>query len=100
MLWLVLAVLYDALILLVIYTMGDYPLEKPILAISMLNPIDLARIMILLEFDISALMGYTGAVFSRFFGSGLGMGVATACIALWWAIPMWIGRRIFLRRDF
>lgn len=99
-LWLVLAVLYDALVLLVIYTFGDFPLEKPVLALSVLNPIDLARIIILLKFDISALMGYTGAVFNQFFGSALGLTVALFCLAVWWGVPMWWGRRIFTRRDF
>jgi hypothetical protein len=40
--------------------------------LSALNPIDLGRILFLMKFDIAALMGYTGAVFQRFFGSGLG----------------------------
>ena len=98
--WLVMAVLYDALVLLVIYVFGDYPLEKPVLAMSVLNPIDLARIVILLKFDISALMGYTGAVFSRFFGSAWGMVAALFCMGLWWSIPLWRGQRIFTKRDF
>ena len=53
-----------------------------------------------LEFDISALMGYTGAVFNRFFGSGLGIITAGATLAVWLAVPTWIGLRIFDRKDF
>ncbi len=98
--WLLLAVLYDGLILLLVFMLGDYPLEKPVLAISLLNPIDLARILVLLKFDISALMGYTGAVFSRFFGSGLGMSVAASCLMMWLALPLWSGHRLFLKKDF
>lgn len=98
--WLLLAVLYDGLILLLVFILGDYPLEKPVLAISLLNPIDLARILVLLKYDISALMGYTGAVFSRFFGSGLGMSVAAGCLFLWLGLPLWRGNRLFLKKDF
>jgi len=98
--WLFLAVLYDGFILFIVYILGDYPLEKPILAISMLNPIDLARIIVLLKFEVSALMGYTGAVFNRFFGSWVGMAVAFGFILLWLAIPLWRGVKVFAKKDF
>lgn len=98
--WLFLAILYDGLILLLIFTFGDYPLDKFVIVVSMLNPIDLARIMVMLEFDISALMGYTGAVFNRFFGGGMGVLTAGVMLVLWLAIPMWTGLRVFKRKDF
>ncbi|NGP88766.1 ABC transporter permease subunit [Fodinibius halophilus] len=98
--WLFLAVIYDGLVLLAVFMLGDYPIEEPMLAMTMLNPIDLARITVLLEFDISALMGYTGAVFNRFFGSVIGIGVATACLGLWLGIPLWSGKRLFNKKDF
>ncbi|WP_138430975.1 ABC transporter permease subunit [Fodinibius saliphilus] len=98
--WLFLAVIYDGLVLLAVFMLGDYPIEEPMLAMTMLNPIDLARITVLLEFDISALMGYTGAVFNRFFGSAMGIGVAAACLGLWMGIPLWSGKRLFNRKDF
>ncbi|GAA5521428.1 ABC transporter permease [Aliifodinibius salicampi] len=98
--WLFLAVLYDGLVLLAIFTFGDYPIEKPMLALALANPIDLARITVLLEFDISALMGYTGAVFNRFFGTMLGIGVASASLLVWMGIPLWRSQRQFNRKDF
>lgn len=97
--WLFLSVLYDGLVLLAIFVFGDYPIEKPMLVLSMLNPIDLARIVVLLEFDISALMGYTGAVFNRFFGSSLGVIVASLSLALWVAVPLLGGTRKFRKMD-
>jgi len=98
--WLFLAILYDGLVLMLVFTFGDYPLEKFVIAVSMLNPIDLARIMVMLEFDISALMGYTGAVFNRFFGSSMGIITASAMLAIWLAVPMWFGLRVFEKKDF
>jgi len=98
--WLFLAVLYDGLVLLTVFLLGDYPIEKPMLAITMLNPIDLARITVLLEFNISALMGYTGAVFNRFFGTMLGMVVSTICLFLWMGLPLWRSVRLFKAKDF
>jgi len=98
--WLFLAVLYDGLVLLAVFTFGDYPIEKPMLALALANPIDLARITVLLEFDISALMGYTGAVFNRFFGSMVGISVALNCLMLWLGIPLWRSQQQFEKKDF
>jgi len=98
--WLLLAVLYDGLILLFVGTFGEYPLEKAIIGLSIINPIDLARIAVLMKFDISALMGYTGAVFSRFFGSYLGLLVSMVCLTLWIMLPAWGGLRLFNKKDF
>lgn len=98
--WLVLAVLYDGLILLVVSTFSNYPLEKPMILMSVINPIDLARIGFLLKFDISALMGYTGAVFNRFFGSYVGFLISLGCLMLWILLPAWRGLSLFTKRDF
>jgi Cu-processing system permease protein len=98
--WLFLAILYDGLVLMLIFVFGDYPLENFVIAVSMLNPIDLARIMVMLEFDVSALMGYTGAVFNRFFGTAMGITVASAMLLVWLAVPSWIGLNVFRKKDF
>ncbi|MDX2134799.1 MAG: ABC transporter permease subunit [Saprospiraceae bacterium] len=99
MLWFYFALLYDALLLLVLFAFGDYPMEKVALLLTALNPIDLARVLVLLQMDISALMGYTGAVFSRFFGSALGVTCAGLALLLWVAVPFWWSYRIFLKKD-
>lgn len=98
--WLFLAILYDGLVLLAVFAFGNYPIEKPMLTLALINPIDLARISVLLEFDISALMGYTGAVFKRFFGTAMGISVAASCLLLWLGIPLWRSSRQFEKKDF
>jgi Cu-processing system permease protein len=98
-LWLGLAVLYDGLVLLLTLSLAEYPLERPLLALMLANPVDLARVVLLLRFDISALMGYTGAVFKNFFGSG-GFAIAALALALWVVVPAWLGTRAFQRKDF
>jgi Cu-processing system permease protein len=99
-LWLFCSVIYDAGVLLLANAFADYPLERPMIALMLLNPIDLARVLLLLTFDISALMGYTGAVFEQFFGSLLGVGVATTALAIWAGVPLWVGARRFKKKDF
>ena len=98
--WLFMAIIYDGLIMVVIFLFGDYPLETGIIAVTMLNPLDLARILILMEFDISSLMGYTGAVFNQFFGTSLGTIASLAMLSLWLVIPSWMGLRVFKKKDF
>lgn len=99
-LWLGAAVLYDGVVLLVATLFAEYPLERPLLVLMLANPVDLARVVLLLEFDVSALMGYTGAVFQRFFGSAGGRAIAAAALAMWIAVPVWLGARAFRRKDF
>jgi Cu-processing system permease protein len=99
-LWLGVTVLYDAILVLVATTMADYPLELPLLGLTLLNPVDLGRVLLLLRLDAAALMGYTGAVFERFFGSALGTAVTIGALALWVAGPMFVGMRRFVAKDF
>ena len=98
--WLALTLVYDGLVLLVTTSLGDYPIERPLLGMLLLNPVDLARVQLLLRFDVSALMGYTGAVFADFFGGRLGPAIAAAVLALWIAVPAALGLRAFRRKDF
>ena len=100
MLWLFLAVVYDGIFLLSLVYFQDYPLDKFSLVASMLNPIDLSRILILLKLDISALLGYTGAVFKQFFGTGLGAFTSIAVLSLWVILPVWRIKYISAKKDF
>lgn len=98
--WLGFALLYDGLVLILVSIFADYPLERPLLAVILANPVDLARVLLLLQVDVSALMGYTGAVFARVFGGIGGVLVAAAALAAWVAVPAWLGARAFVRKDF
>jgi Cu-processing system permease protein len=68
--------------------------------ITFLNPIDLARIFVLLQLDISALMGVTGAVFKQFFGTLLGAVLTLGMLSLWFIIPFILAKIHFRKRDF
>lgn len=99
MLWFYFALLYDGLVLSVLFTFSDYPLEKLMLVLTTLNPIDLGRIAIMLQMDISALMGYTGALYKDFFGSILGSVYSVAIMLLWAILPLYGAVRIFNKKD-
>lgn len=97
--WLALAVIYDGIILAITVGFRDYPLETPTIVMIVGNPIDLARIIVMLTFDYAALMGYTGAVFQQFFGTSMGMLIASGSLFLWTLLPILFGMRSFRTKD-
>jgi len=100
LLWLFLAVIYDGLFLLSLIVFETYPLDKFTLIATVFNPIDLSRILILLKLDISALLGYTGAIFNQFFGTSLGLVSALGMLTLWVILPVWNIKRKAQKKDF
>ncbi len=97
--WLYFSLIYDAFVLWVIFSFSDYPLEKVTLALISLNPVDLARILMIMKLDISALMGYTGAFYKDFLGSSSGTAFSVLALIAWVAIPLLISVRIFRKKD-
>ena len=98
--WGLVAVFYDAGVLMLVAMAGDRPLEKPLLALTFANPIDLARVLLMLRLDAAGLMGYTGAAFQHFFAGWGGAALALSALMAWVAIPVALGFRAFHRKDF
>lgn len=98
--WLVLGLLYDGVLLVLVMVMPDRAIEKSLLAVTLANPIDLVRIALLMRFDVSAVMGYTGAVFRNFFGAPAGVAVIVGTMAAWITLPLLSGFLAFRRKDF
>ena len=97
--WFYFSLIYDGFLLWFVYAFNDYPLEKITLTLIALNPVDLARVIMLLQLDISALMGYTGAFYKEFFGSSFGIVFSTSILSLWTIIPCLLALRIFSKKD-
>jgi Cu-processing system permease protein len=100
LIWLVMAFIYDGIFLLLLIFLQDYPIERFAIAMSLFNPIDLSRILIMLRLDISALMGYTGAVFNKFFGNNIGMVISIVALSAWAIIPTMMILRRSSKKDF
>lgn len=98
--WFFLAVLYDGLILVLMIIFKEYPTDTLAIILTFLNPIDLSRVLIMLGLDIAALMGYTGALFLKFFGSATGISVSLISMLSWIAIPSLLMVRIAKNKDF
>lgn len=98
--WLLFAIVYDGIFLLLLSLYSDYPLETFALSVSMFNPIDLSRILITLQLDIAALMGYTGAVFEKTLGTIGGKTLAWTILGVWIALPAFFMLRSAMKKDF
>lgn len=99
MLWMYFALLFDGLVLFLFFQFADYPIEKIVVGLSALSPVDLCRILILLRLDVSAMMGFTGAVFQDFFGSSWGLILSFSLLLLWSIIPFAISLKKFKKKD-
>ncbi len=99
LLWFYFALIFDGFLLLMLFSFSDYPLEKITVILSSFNPIDLGRIYLMLQMDVSALMGYSGASFKDFFGSQAGIIYTLSISFLWIAVPLLLAIRSFKRKD-
>lgn len=99
LLWFFFALLFDGIVLFILFSFQDYPLEKATIAMVALNPIDLARTIVLLRMDVSALMGMTGAIMQEFLGSALGISYSIGVLLLWIITPLALALRVFRRKD-
>jgi Cu-processing system permease protein len=97
--WLAGAVLFDGILLLIATSFDRWPIERLLLGLTFLDPFDLGRVLLLLQLDRAALLGYTGALFAQFFGTGLGTWAALAALFAWVGTPLGVAARLFVRRD-
>ncbi|MEO0139736.1 MAG: hypothetical protein ABIL19_00005 [candidate division WOR-3 bacterium] len=98
-LWLFFTLIYDALILGISLSFRDYPVEKVVIPLILLNPIDLARILVVRNMDIAILMGYTGALFETFLRGKVGIILALFSISLWITVPIFLANILFNKKD-
>jgi Cu-processing system permease protein len=99
LLWLYFSILFDGIVLFILFQFADYPLEKTMVGITALNPIGLSRILVLLKMNVSAMMGYTGAVFKDFFGTTTGIATSLLVLIVWIILPGWLSVRKFNSKD-
>jgi len=97
--WAFFAFVYDGLLLFLMYQWADYPIEELILVLTFFNPIDIARIMVIMQTEAAALVGLSGAVFEDVFGSKLGFWMSTFCLFIWGFIPVILGKKKFTKKD-
>ncbi len=97
--WLFFAIIYDGILLILMFQFADYPIEGIMATLAAINPIGLSRIFVLLQLDVAAMLGYGGAVFKDIFGSGGGMGVSMMILLIWVIVPFLASLIKFNKKD-
>lgn len=97
--WLYTALLHDAVVFFVLSALKEYPIEVPGMILMAVNPIDLARVSLLLSLDLSAMMGYTGKVLQRTISSPAGLALTIGVLQLWVVVPVLLAVRRFKKAD-
>lgn len=85
--WIFFSIIYDGILLILMFQFADYPIEGIMATLSALNPVGLSRIFVLLQLDVAAMLGYAGAVFKDIFGEGKGMGISIFILLIWAIVP-------------
>jgi len=97
--WTFFAFVYDGLLLVFMYQMAAYPIERYVLGLTFFNPIDIGRIMVIGQTEAAALLGLSGAVFQQFFGSMSGLAISAVVLLIWVILPGALTYRKFNRKD-
>ncbi|HVP71523.1 MAG TPA: hypothetical protein VMS45_09365, partial [Gemmatimonadaceae bacterium] len=90
---------YDLLVLGATTLMSGLPLQTVLVPALLLNPVDLARVLITISVGSGALFGPTSAVLVRMFGPARGVLLGVVVLTIETAIPLLIASRVFRRRD-
>jgi Cu-processing system permease protein len=98
--WFFFSVIYDGLILLLLISLKEYPLDllSGILGVS--NPIGLGRVILLMFHNGSLLLGYAGSLAYKLLTQNSGYLVAIIVALLWLVIPLSFAKNKMLKKDF
>lgn len=97
--WMFFAIIYDGILLILMFQFADFPIEGIMSALTAVNPIGLSRIFVLLQLDVAAMLGQAGAIFKQVFGSGGGMGISIAVLSIWAIFPFLWSLIKFKKKD-
>ncbi|KEY18547.1 ABC transporter permease subunit [Kaistella antarctica] len=97
--WMFFAIIYDGILLVLMFQFADYPIEGIMATIAAVNPIGLSRIFVLLQLDVAAMLGQAGAIFRMVFGSGGGMVISMIILAIWTLVPFLWSLILFNKKD-
>jgi len=99
LIWLYFAIFHDLIVFAIAWSLKEYPIEVPSLILMLLNPVDLTRVEVLLNLDLSAMMGYTGKILQKVLSGYLGPILTIGALLLWTFLPTLLGIKVFSKRD-
>ena len=98
--WFYFYILYDFLVFMLAILLRDYPLDLPILIAIFLNPIDLLRVALLLQLDISAIMSFSTALIRKTIGGYYGILFVFCAIGIWFGLLYYLTLKKFKTKEF
>lgn len=98
--WLYFFLLFDSFVFMLSIYLGDYPVEIPALLVILFNPVDLVRILIILQTKASVLLGFSGAFLIRSLGTSVVILLSILFLVFWVMMPLTISYKRFLVRNF
>jgi Cu-processing system permease protein len=98
-LWLLLVVAYDLGVVGVSAVLRGVELQRILLPALLLNPVDLARVLVTRAVGQGALFGPTAAVLMRTLGSQRGIALAIVALVVETLVPLAVAVAAFRRRD-
>lgn len=99
-LWFYFAAIHDALSLLILLGLREYPLDPVAATLGILNPIGLIRVLHLMRYEAPLLLSYSGAFVRNVLTGGVGMTMVIGVGLLWLSVPILLAKRKFEGRDF
>lgn len=100
LIWCLMAILYDGFLLIAFVAFENYPLDHFALAGVLFNPVDMSRVLVIYQLDLSAMLGYSGAVFQQFFDKGTGSLLIVGSYLAWLALPAYFFLKTGRTKDF
>jgi len=97
--WFVLYVLYDSLLMLMVIFFGDFPLQNVLLSMTLVNPIDTMRSIVLMQGNLQSLMTHSSAVYAKVLSGYTGVIVGTIVLFLQAGVAAFIGLHLYRKRD-
>jgi Cu-processing system permease protein len=98
--WMYLLMVHDGIVLIGLLLLKGYPTNTLALVAGTLNPIGLARILLIRYFDQPMLLSFTGARVQLFLSSTTGLIMALITGLCWIFGPLWLGLKSFIKRDY
>jgi Cu-processing system permease protein len=98
--WFFFTVIYDGLILLLLISLKEYPLDYVSGILGVLNPIGLSRVILLMFHNGSLLLGYAGSLAYKLLTQSMGYGIAALVGLVWLILPLGFAKSKMLKKDF
>lgn len=96
--WIFFCILYDALLLYITVALSEYPVEKVLISLTLLNPVDSVRLTLLMDVGLYELMGFVGKWLAKYLKD---LWFFPIPLSLFYTLFLFfLNERIFKRRDF